>query len=123
VAGQDHSETYFRSGVLREVNIPTFDDPVPWVVMPTGMSDIPTQIYGSADFQSAIKQLCLNFADIFCREVKSESARVEPLKVDIEWGKWLIPRNGGPPHPQSTEKREEMWSQIERMIELDPIEP
>jgi hypothetical protein len=44
----------------REVNIPTFepdlstsfDDPVPWDVIPTGMSDIPTQIYGSADFQS-----------------------------------------------------------------------
>jgi hypothetical protein len=65
--------------------------------MPTGMSDIPTQIYGSADFQTAIKQLYLDFADIFCREVKSEPARVDPLKVDIEWEKWRIPRNGGPP--------------------------
>jgi hypothetical protein len=49
--------------------------------MPTGMSDIPTQIYGSADFQSAIKRSCLDFADIFCREVKSEPALVEPLKL------------------------------------------
>jgi hypothetical protein len=37
--------------------------------------------------------------------------------------KWRIPRNGGPPHPQSTEKREETLSQIERMLELDLIEP
>jgi hypothetical protein len=56
--------------------------------MPTGILDIPTQIYGSADFQSAIGQLCRDFADIFCREVKSEPARVEPLKVEIDWDKW-----------------------------------
>jgi hypothetical protein len=107
-----------------EVNIPTFepdlsttfDDPVPWDV-------IPTQIYGSADFQSAIRQLCRDFADIFCREVKSEPARFEPLKVDIDWDRWWIPKNGGPPRPQSTEKMEETRSQIERMLELDLIEP
>jgi hypothetical protein len=47
------TEAYDVDGDLREVNIPTFepdlstlfDDPVPWDVMPTGMSDIPTQIY------------------------------------------------------------------------------
>jgi hypothetical protein len=116
---------------IREVNIPTFEpdlstlfeDPVPWDVMPTGMSDIPTQIYGSADFHSAIRQLCRDFADIFCREVKSEPARVEPLKVDINRDKWRIPKNGGPPRLQSTEKMEETWSQIERMLELVLIEP
>jgi hypothetical protein len=86
------AEAYDVEGDVREVNIPTFepdlstsfDDPVPWDVVPTGMSEIPTQIYGSADFQSAIRQLCRDFADIFCREVKSEPARVEPLKVDID---------------------------------------
>jgi hypothetical protein len=66
--------------------------------------NLPTQIYGSADFQSAIKQLRLDFADIFCREVKSEPVRVEPLKVDIDWDKWRIPKNGGSSCPQSTEK-------------------
>jgi hypothetical protein len=86
------------------------------------MSDIPTQIYKSADFQSATKRLCSNFADIFCRKVESEPARVEPLKLTGD-EKWRIPRNGGPPHPQSTEKREETRSQIERMLELDLIEP
>jgi hypothetical protein len=45
------------------------------------MSDLPTQIYKSADFQSAITRLCSNFADIFCREVESEPARVEPLQL------------------------------------------
>jgi hypothetical protein len=58
-------------GDVQEVNIPTFepdlltsfDDPVPWNVMPTDMSDIPTQIYGSADFQSAVKRLCSEFTD------------------------------------------------------------
>jgi hypothetical protein len=53
----------------------SFDDPVPWDVMPTGMSDIPTLIYGSVDFQSAIKIFCLEFADIFCGEVKRKPAR------------------------------------------------
>jgi hypothetical protein len=46
------AEAYNVEGDVREVNIPTFepdlstsfDDPVPWDVMPTGMSDIPTQI-------------------------------------------------------------------------------
>jgi hypothetical protein len=124
-------EAYNVEGDVREVNIPTFepdlstsfDDLVPWDVMPTGMSDILTQIYGSADFQSAIKQLCLDFADIFCREVKSEPARVEPWKVDIDWDKWRIPKNGGPPRPQSTKKMEETRSKIMRMLELDLIEP
>jgi hypothetical protein len=82
--------------------------------MPTGMSDIP--------IQSAIKQLCLEFLDIFCREVKSESARVEPLKVDIDWDRWCTLKNGGPTRPQSTEKMEETRSQIEWMLELDLIE-
>jgi hypothetical protein len=36
-----------------------------------------------ADFQSAIKRLCSAFADIFCREVKREPARVEQLKVEL----------------------------------------
>jgi hypothetical protein len=51
------TEAYDVYGDVREVNIPTFEpdlstsfeDPVPWDVMPTGMSDILTQIYGSAD--------------------------------------------------------------------------
>jgi hypothetical protein len=46
-------EAYDVDGDVREINIPTFephlsvsfDDPVPWDVMPTGMSDIQTQIY------------------------------------------------------------------------------
>jgi hypothetical protein len=108
------TEAYNVEGDVREANIRTlepdlstsFDDPVPWDVMPTGMSDIPTQIYGSANFQSAIKQLCLDFADIFCREVKSEPARVEHLKVDIDWDKWRIPKNGGPPRSESMGKNE-----------------
>jgi hypothetical protein len=32
-------------------------------------------------------------------------------------------KNGGPPRPQSAEKMEETRSQIERMLELDLIEP
>jgi hypothetical protein len=52
------TEAYDVDGDVREVNIATFepdsstsfDDPVPWDVMPTGMSNIPTQIYGSTDF-------------------------------------------------------------------------
>jgi hypothetical protein len=125
------TEAYNVEGDVREVNILTFepalstsfDDPVPWDVMPTCMSDIPTQIYGSADFQSAIRQLCQDFVDLFCREVKSEPARFEPLKVDIDLNKWRISKNGSPPRPQSTEKMEETRSQIERMLELDLIEP
>jgi hypothetical protein len=43
------TEAYNVDSDVREVNIPTFepdlstsfDDPVPWDVMPTGMSDIP----------------------------------------------------------------------------------
>jgi hypothetical protein len=46
------TEAYDVDGDVREVNIRKFDDPLPWDVMPTGMSDIPTQFYGSADFQS-----------------------------------------------------------------------
>jgi hypothetical protein len=46
-------EAYDVEGDVREINIPTFepdlstsfDDPVPWDVMPTGISDIPTQTY------------------------------------------------------------------------------
>jgi hypothetical protein len=64
----------------------------------------------------------LEFADIFCREVKGEPARVKPLKVDIGWERWRIPKNGGPPQLESTEKMEETRSKMERMLELDLIE-
>jgi hypothetical protein len=45
------------------------------------------------------------------------------LKIDIDWERWRIPNNGRPPRLQSTEKIEETLSQIERMLELDLIEP
>jgi hypothetical protein len=50
--------------------------------------------------------------------------RASPSRtLESDWDKWRIPKNGGPPRPQSTEKMEEMRSQIERMLELDLIEP
>jgi hypothetical protein len=45
------------------------------------------------------------------------------LKVDIDWERWRILKNGSPPLPQSTEKMEETRSQIKGMLELDLIEP
>jgi hypothetical protein len=88
-----------------------------------GMPDIPTQIYGSTDFQSEFKRLYLEFVDIFCGDVKREPSQVEPMKVDIDWERWRKTKNCGPPRPQSTEKMKETRSQIERIIELDLIIP
>jgi hypothetical protein len=51
--------------------------------------------------------------------------RASPSRTAESWH-WLetrIPKNGGPPGPQSTEKMEETRSQIERMFELDLMEP
>jgi hypothetical protein len=79
------------------------------------MSDILTQIYGSADFQSVVKQLCLEFVDIFCREVKREPARVVPLKVTLT-GNDGVYRKTAARH---------VLSQLKDtiMLELDLIEP
>jgi hypothetical protein len=60
---------------------------------------------------------------MFCREVKREPARVKPLKVGIDWERWRIPKNGGPPLSQSIQKMEETRSEIEQMLELNLIEP
>jgi hypothetical protein len=61
------TEAYDVDGDMREFNIPMLEPnlstSLPWDVMSTDVSDIPTQIYGSADFQSAIKRLCLEFTE------------------------------------------------------------
>jgi hypothetical protein len=107
------TEAYDLDGDVREVNIPRLEpDSASWDMMPTGLSDIMTQMYGSAVFNQQSN------ADIFCREVKCVPARVAPLKVDIDWKRWRIPKNGGPPRPQSTEKMEETRLQIERKLDL-----
>jgi hypothetical protein len=77
------TEAYDVDGDMREVNIPTFEpdlptsieDPVLWDVIPMGMSDILTQIYGPADFQSAIKRLCLEFSN------QSSQTRASPSRT------------------------------------------
>jgi hypothetical protein len=100
-----------------------FDDPVPWD--PTHESDakVPTLIHSSPTFIAAVHALCQEYRDIFCREVKPESAHVEPLQVDVDWERWRTPKHIGPPRAQSSEIMEEIRQQVERMQQLDLFEP
>ena len=94
--------------------------------LPDSKSDNPTipepsvldqiHISGSDFLQAQLKQLCLEFEDIFCNDLPSAPANIPPFKLDVDVPKWRVPKNRTPPRPQSQEKQAEIVKQLDTLV-------
>ena len=94
-----------------EIDHNKHDTFAPWLPTPTEQSPLLLiNIDPSADknLQSQIRTLCKSFEDIFSNELPPEPANIPPFDLIVDMEKWKIPRNRGPPRPQSTSKQTEL---------------
>jgi hypothetical protein len=62
-------------------------------------------IQGSDAFVHRIKEIITRFLDRFSETLSPESARIPPMKLEVDRDRWAIPQNAGPARRQSTEKQ------------------
>jgi len=48
---------------------------------------------GSVGFQAKLRKLCEECIDIFSTRVRHQSAKVEPMSIIVDRGKWEVSRN------------------------------
>jgi hypothetical protein len=56
-------------------------------------NNIPTNVFGSPEFQIPCKALLEQYNDIFSREVQSEPAKVSPFRFSVNLSEWHTNRN------------------------------
>jgi hypothetical protein len=82
---------------------------------------IPAHIVGSLSFQTKIRSLCIEYVDIFSREVRKQPADLPPFVIDVDDEQWYNGKNSAPVRPQNSSKEAEVEKQITRMLELGVI--
>ena len=84
-------------------------------------TQIPKAIHGDIDFKLRLTNLCVEFKDIFSRQVTSDPARLPPFELLVDNSKWHSPKNRGPPRLQSNKIQSELKKQITEMLDLGVI--
>lgn len=72
------------------------------------------------EFRNLIYQLCLEFSDIFSRELRPEPAMIEPMHITLKTNAegadlWRVNRNRGPARLQSVAKQKDLLEQVTAM--------
>jgi len=78
-------------------------------------------IQGKSWLQSKLKELCMEFIDVFATKVRREPAMVEPMKIKVDQSKWQLPCNRAPSRRHSEEKQMEIRKQIDALLKLEVI--
>ena len=94
------------------------------VVQNESKVDLPTHIVGTPELQSDIKDLLVEFSDIFRKDVSPKPADVPSMDVKVDRTKWntLKGNMGVSPRVQSRDKNNEIHKQVEKMLELGVIQ-
>ncbi len=74
----------------------------------------------SVGFQAKLRKLCEEYIDVFSKRVRHQSAKVEPISIVVDRGKWEVSRNRLPPRHHNSEKQTAIrevshapaWSQV-----------
>ena len=99
------------------------DDPFQYFIAEETSPVEKITIEGSLHTQRKIRDLCTRFEDIISESVRSEPANIPPMEINVDPQKWQVPRNRGPPRPQSNVKMQEIERQIKKYIDLGVIAP
>ena len=94
------------------------------IVQNESSEELPTHIMGSPKLQSDIKDLLVEFSDIFRKDVSPKPADVPSMDVKVDKPKWntLKGNMGVSPRVQSRDKNDEIHKQVEKMLELGVIQ-
>jgi transposase InsO family protein len=84
--------------------------------------NIPTAIYGDETLRTALTSLCVEYSDIFSRQLTDTPARVEEYRVEADLKQWHSNKNRQPPRQQTPAKEEEIRKQITAMLAAKVIE-
>ena len=76
-------------------------------------------IQGSDTFKNKIQSVCQQYKHYFSQAVQPLPAKVVPLMLEVDRNLWEVPRNAGPPRPQSDTKLEEIKLQVNKMLKLE----
>jgi len=85
-------------------------------------SDSLPRIHGSEELQARLRELCIEYSDIFDTSVRAVPADLTPLKLTVNRAKWERPANRRPPRIQTVAKQYETAQQIEHMLALNIIQ-
>ena len=127
----EHISQYFEGSLVEEGDDLTdrFSSEAPWetnLKLPELSSDTlidMLDIKGNHEFRTKIRAVCRKYQHCFSLTVQPNPADVIPLTLDVDHSLWEVPRNAGPPRPQSDAKREEIKLQIDKMLKLGVIQP
>jgi len=116
--------------VTDDADIPEKDAAVSWIdgqAEENKLNAIPTNMYGTIEFQNQLKELCTEYKDIFSRSLRREPARVPPMEIDMEPEKAIAwktdAKNRLPPRLMSTVKEQEIRKQVEAMVQSAVVAP
>jgi hypothetical protein len=83
--------------------------------------NIPQNIVGSPELQQRIRDLCLEFQEIFSMKVKPFPADIPPFQIQCDITAWNTNKNKLPPRVQTSSKQKETIRQINEMLTLNVI--
>jgi hypothetical protein len=77
---------------------------------------------GSVGFQAKLRKLCEEYIDAFSTRVRHQSAKVEPMSIVADRGKWEVSRNRLPPRHHNSDKQTAIREQVDALLRLGVIE-
>lgn len=81
------------------------------------------RMLGSTTLIERIRNLCMEFADVFTDTVRPTPADVPPMRLIVDQQKWRTGKNRGPPRFLSPAKEGDLQRQITKLIEYKILEP
>ena len=80
-------------------------------------------VHGPSELQVEIRKLCSEYADIFSSNLRDEPAAVPPMQLNVDLGKWQIPKNRRPYRVQSPAKESQLKKILDKLLQRGLIRP
>ena len=100
-------------------------DVIPWSDVPRhmpGRNDELPEIQGDEALQQKIINLCMEFKEIFSKELRKEPAKIPPFELIVNVEKWESQVNRLPPRKVGLIKDSEIKRQVDSMIAANVVE-
>ena len=88
-----------------------------------GDNDLPTQIFGSPELRERLTALILKFRHIFSRDVRADSAHLNPFKFQVDDSSWRTSKNRTARRKYDLSRQEELKKIISKLLEAGVIKP
>ena len=77
---------------------------------------------GSVGFQAKPRKLCEKYIVVFSIRVRHQSAKVEPMSIVVDRGKWEVSRNRLSPRHHNIDMQTAIREQVDALLCLGVIE-